>query len=77
MDRKQISERLVKAEGRVKRAEEIVSRQIELIERLEDTGVDTTQETGLLKALQGLLVVHIAERDRVREQLPLESAKSR
>lgn len=76
MARKQIAERLVKAECRVKDAEEIVSRQIELIERLQDDGINTTQEAGLLRALQELLVVHITERDRVREQLTLESEKS-
>jgi len=77
MDSKQLlAERLAKAEGRVKQAEELVARQIELIERLEDNGLDTTEETGLLRAFQELLVSHVAERDRVREQLTLVSEES-
>jgi len=71
MDPEQLDERLGKAEGRVKRAEWIVAEQIKMIERLKDNGVDTTEETGLLRAFQELLVMHIGERDRVREQLAM------
>ena len=69
MDPEQLDERLGRAEGRVKRARWIVAQQIKLIERLNNSGVDTTEETGLLSAFQELLVMHIDERDRVREQL--------
>lgn len=71
----QLAERLAKAEGRVTRAKWIVAQQIELIERLKDIGRDTTEESGLLRAFQELLVMHIDERDRVREQLHLVSEK--
>lgn len=72
----QLAERLAKAEGRVKRAKWIVAQQIELIERLQVSGHDTSEENGLLRAFRELLVIHIGERDRLREQLPPESEKS-
>ncbi len=73
MDRKQIIDHLTLCERHIKRGEEHIAGQIELIARLEDHGHDTTEARRLLGEFQQLLEVDLATRDRLRGQLALET----
>lgn len=69
MDREQLTAHLKQAERHVNQGEEHIARQIELIARLEADGHDATEAKRLLGEFRQLLAVHIAGRDRLREQL--------
>jgi hypothetical protein len=69
MNREHLITHLEQAERHVAQGEEHIVRQIELIARLEAGGHDTTEAKRLLGEFQELMAVHIAGRDRLRDQL--------
>lgn len=60
---------LYQAERHVVRGEEHVTRQREMIAELERDGHDATEWRRFLTQLEELLALHVAHRDRLREEL--------
>jgi hypothetical protein len=69
MDRALWEKHLAQAERHVLESEEHAARQRDLIAELERDGHNTTQARQLLDILQDLLTMHIAHRDRLRQEL--------
>jgi hypothetical protein len=69
MNRATIEEHLALAERHVSEGERHVSRQRELIAQLERDGHDATQAHDLLLQFEELQEMHLADRDRLRDEL--------
>ena len=61
--------RLEEAERHVEKGKELVRKQCEIIEQLERDGYDSSVARDVLHALEQSQMIHIADRDRIREQL--------
>jgi hypothetical protein len=62
------ADHLAQAERHVAEGERHVARQRELIAELERDGHDTVQARELLVQFEGLQVMHVADRDRLRRE---------
>jgi hypothetical protein len=69
MERALLMEHLAMAERHVTQGEEHVRRQRELVRHLATHGHDTGQAEELLVEFERMLVLHKADRDRVRAEL--------
>ena len=61
--------RLVEAERHVEQGKELVRKQCEIIEQLKRDGHDSSVASDVLHTLEQSQMIHIADRDRIREQL--------
>lgn len=69
MDRATVERRLAQCERHVALGAEHVRSQRELIAKLEKDGHDTTAAAALLLQFEELQALHIADRDRLRQEL--------
>jgi hypothetical protein len=69
MDRAMLQDRLAAAERHVSEAERHVANQREHVSQLEREGHETGHAKRLLEQLEEVLAIHVAERDRLREEL--------
>ena len=69
MDREQLTEHLAQAERHIEQSYEHIARQSELVTRLQRDGHETSEAKRLLAEFEELLKIHIAGRDRLREEL--------
>ena len=60
---------LEQAERHVEQGRQNLRKQCEIIERLERDGHDCSRATKLLHLLEQTQIMHLADRDRIREQL--------
>ena len=67
--RKRIRQHLEEAERHVQRGKELLRKQCELIDQLKRDGHDASGARDLLHTLEHIQIIHIADRDRMREQL--------
>jgi hypothetical protein len=74
MDRKMIGDHLAQAERRINEGEGHLVQQRNLIAELEGLGHDTAQARALLKQLEQIQALHIADRDRLCKVLELPPA---
>jgi hypothetical protein len=71
MDRAILEEYLALVEGKIADVERHIARQRELIDQLERDRHDTREATELLDQFEHLQAQHIADRDRLRQELGL------
>ena len=64
-----IEERLAMAERHITRGELHIARQKELVERLGQSGHDTTEAIKLLGLFEATQALNVADRDRLRSEL--------
>ena len=69
MDRAVLQDHLAAAEQYLDEAEWHVANQREHVSQLERDGIDTTEPVRLLAELEEVLALHLADRDRLREEL--------
>jgi hypothetical protein len=69
MDRAMIAEHLAQAERHVAEGEKIISRQRALVVIAEATGGDAERSKALLASFEDTQAIHIADRERLREEL--------
>jgi hypothetical protein len=69
MDRELVQEHLHLAERHVAQGAELVERQRRLIEKLESDGHDTTAARTILRTLEDTQAIHVADCERLSEQL--------
>jgi phage shock protein A len=69
MDRKLLEDHLSAAERQLTEVGRNVANQRELVSQLEREGHDTESAARQLEELQEVLAMHVADRDRIREQL--------
>jgi hypothetical protein len=62
-----LTEQLAQAERLIESSFELISRQSELVKRLQREGDDPVEARRLLAELKELLAIHFADRDRLRE----------
>ena len=74
MDRALIISYLQAAEEQVANGDRQIARHCDLISTLERAGHDTTSAIALLRELKQMQVQHVAERDRLRDELAVLSA---
>jgi hypothetical protein len=74
MDRALIVSYLRAAEEQVANGERQIARHSDLIATLKQTGHDTTSAFALLRELKQMQTQHVAERDRLRDELAVLSA---
>ena len=74
MDRALIISYLQSAEEQVANGDRQIARHCDLISTLERAGHDTTSAIALLRELKQMQVQHVAERDRLRDELAVLSA---
>ena len=67
--RARMLQHLQEAERHVEQGRQHLRKQCELIEQLEQDGHDSSSARDLLHALEQTQMMHIADRDRIREQL--------
>lgn len=73
MDRAMWEQHLAQAEAHVARGERTIARQRQIIAELERDGHDTTAARELLVQFLGILELHVADRDRLRRDLGLQT----
>jgi hypothetical protein len=69
VDRAFIEAHLAQAERTISEGERHQARQRELVARLEEDGHDATQARELLALFEEMQTLHIAHRDRLRDEL--------
>jgi len=69
VDRATLSEHLAQAERQVAEGVLRIARQREVVADLERTGLDTKEARTLLAELQSLQALHVADRDRLKQEL--------
>jgi hypothetical protein len=69
MDRALVEDHLAKAELHVGEGEAHVTRQTELVARMEQDGHDTSEARASLALFKDLQAMHVADRDRLRKEL--------
>jgi hypothetical protein len=69
MSRDMLLRHLAQARRHVADGERHVARQRELVAELERDGHDTTQSRALLNQFEQMLALHIADRDRIEQEL--------
>ena len=69
MERTMLETHLAQAEGHVAQGERHVARQRKLVAKLERDGHDTSEPKRLLSQFEEMLVIHIADRDRLLKEL--------
>ena len=74
MDRALIISYLQAAEEQVASGDQQIARHCDLISTLERAGHDTTSAIALLRELKEMQIQHVAERDRLRDELAVLSA---
>jgi len=74
MDRALIISYLQAAEEQVANGDRQIARHCDLIFTLERAGHDTTSAIALLRELKQMQIQHVAERDRLRDELAVLSA---
>ena len=74
MDRALLISYLQAAADRVSNGEQVIADQCDLISTLERTGHRAASATALLRQLEQRQVQHVAERDRLREELAVSDA---
>ena len=62
-----LTEQLAQAERLIEYAIELISRQSELVRRLQRDGDDPVEARRVLAELKELLAIHFADRDQLRE----------
>ncbi len=75
MDRELLEKSLAEAERHAAETERHVANQLEFVARLERDGRDPSQALRLLQQFEELQAIHIAERNRLREELAFERLK--
>ncbi len=71
MERAMIERHLVQAEEHVLLGEKHILRQREILAELDRGGHDTTQAAALLVTLEESQILHVADRDRLKEERAL------
>jgi hypothetical protein len=70
MDRRNmLRQQLARAERHVAEGHEILERQRQLITRMHELGLDTTEYAGRLARFEATQAAHIADRDRLMQEL--------
>jgi hypothetical protein len=69
MDRATIEEHLEQARRHVAEGEEHVARQQQIVDELERDGHDTTQAREVLKVFEETLATHVADQERLEQEL--------
>jgi hypothetical protein len=69
MDRTVITELLMQAERHIRIGMNLLQRQRELIDRMEQGKHDTTEAKALLARFEEVQALHIADRDRLSKEL--------
>ena len=64
-----LQQHLEEAERHVERGKKLLQKQCEILDRLKRDGHDTSVATDMLHMLEQSQMTHIADRDRIREQL--------
>jgi hypothetical protein len=77
VDRKFWEHHLAEAERQIADGERLLARQRKLVAERERDGDDTARARNLLAQFEGLLAMHVSERDRLRAARGLEGRLSR
>ncbi len=75
MQRALCQEQLAQVELQVAECEKAVGRQREIVAELERGGLEVTQARRLLLFFEESLVMHVADRDRLRKELGSEEVR--
>ena len=66
---KRVRQHLDEAERHVERGRQLLRKQCEIIDQMERDGHDSSGAKELLHSLEHAQMMHIADRDRIREEL--------